>query len=60
MTLRGDHRHPCYVSNASRIALIPSLCGDNDLTSMVAIIVLGSSGVLMVKIVCKKLFVSLI
>ena len=53
---------PCVVSNASRIALIPSLCGMlvyNDLTSMVAIMVLGGSGVWMVKMVCKELFVSL-
>ena len=58
MTLRSGHMHPCVVSNASGIALI-SLCGKlvyNDLTSMVAVMVLGASGACMVKMVCKKLF----
>ena len=62
MTLQSGHMHPCVVSNASRIALIPSLCGMlvyNDLTSIVAMIVLGGGGVWMVKIFCEKLFVSL-
>ena len=62
MTLRSGHMRPCVVINASRIALIPSLCGMlvyNDLTSMVAIMVLGGSGVWILKMVCKKLFVSL-
>ncbi len=62
MTLQSGHMHPCVLSNASRIALIPSLCGMlvyNDLTSMVAIMVLGGCGVWILKMVCKKLFVSL-
>ena len=62
MTLRSGHMRPCVVSNASRMALIPSLCGMlvyNDLTSMVAIMVLGGSGVWILKMVCKKFFVSL-
>ncbi len=62
MTLQSGHMHPCFVSNASRIALIPSLCGMlvyNDLTSIVVMMVLGGSGVWMVKIFCEKLFVSL-
>ena len=40
--------HPCMVSDASRIALIPLSCGmlvHNDLTSVVARIVLGDNGV---------------
>ncbi len=56
MTLQSGHIHPCVVSNASRIALIPSLCGMlvyNDLTSMVVMMVLGGSGLWMVKIFCR-------
>ena len=48
---------PCMVSNASRTALISSSCGIlvyNDLTSMVARIVLGGNGVSRLKMVCKK------
>ena len=39
MTSRSGHMRPCLVSSASRMALIPSLCGMlvyNDLTSIVA------------------------
>ena len=57
MILRNGHMRPCLVSNDSRTALIPSLCGMlvySDLTSMVAVIVLGGNGVSKLKMVCKK------
>ena len=53
---------PCLVSNDSRTVLIPSLCEMlvyYDFMPMVAMIVLGSDGVSRLKMVCKKLFVSL-
>ena len=61
MTLRRGHKRPCLESNALRVAFIPSRCGMfvySDLTSIVAMIVLGGKGVSMLKMVCKKLFVS--
>ena len=57
MTLRSGHMHPCLLSDASRAVLIPSACGmlvHNDLTSMVAMMVLGGNGVSRLKMVCKK------
>ena len=57
MTLQSGHMHPCLLLNASRTALIPSACGMlvyNNLTSMVAMIVLGGNGVSRLKMVCKK------
>ena len=57
MTLRRGHMHPCLVSNASRVAWIPSSCGMfvyNDLTSIVARMVFGGNGVGRLKMVCRK------
>ncbi len=54
---------PCLVSNASRVAWIPSSCRMfvyNDLTSIVARMVFGGNGVGRLKMVCRKWLVSLI
>ena len=56
MISQSGHMHPC-LSNASRTALIPSACRMllyNDLTSMVAMMMLGGNGVPRLKMVFKK------